>query len=177
MVTQDELLDSQSPIHNEMKDLQSTLQLFREKHGFGRGIAAPQIGVNKRMIAFHCDGLNNGEPFVMLNPRITSCSQDRVFTVYDDCMSLPDIIVRVERFEEIVVEFDTWSTTERQLLAKSYKSDSREMSELIQHEVDHLDGVLMTDRAIDKTCIIYRDVFQKHPEWFRDAVDLFYEPV
>jgi nitrous oxide reductase accessory protein NosL len=38
----------------------------------------------------------------------------------------------------------------------------------------HYYGVLMTDRAIDKDAIVYRDVFQQHPEWFKGQVDLFY---
>eukprot|EP00698_Gefionella_okellyi_P014238 TRINITY_DN3949_c0_g1_i4.p1 TRINITY_DN3949_c0_g1~~TRINITY_DN3949_c0_g1_i4.p1 ORF type:complete len:139 (-),score=20.74 TRINITY_DN3949_c0_g1_i4:347-763(-) len=66
----------------DSKALIDTLAWFRHTFGFGRAVAAPQIGVMKRMIA-----LNLGDgPFLMVNPVITWRS-DQVFSLWDDCMS------------------------------------------------------------------------------------------
>jgi peptide deformylase len=76
------------------------LEQFRSEHGFGRGIAAPQIGILERMIA-----LNLGEgPFLVVNPVLTLKS-DRRFTLWDDCMSFPWLMVRLERYSEIEMDF------------------------------------------------------------------------
>jgi peptide deformylase len=74
-ITEQQLLNENDVIHEQMKQLLHALTTFREKHGFGRGIASPQIGINRRMIAFHCEGLNNGKAFVMLNPLIVDPSK------------------------------------------------------------------------------------------------------
>ncbi|MCP4109632.1 MAG: hypothetical protein GY749_29615, partial [Desulfobacteraceae bacterium] len=64
---------------------------FREKHGAGRAIAAPQIGVMKRLI-YMC--IN--EPVVFINPVLSNKSKEMMI-VWDDCMSFPDLLVKVER--------------------------------------------------------------------------------
>src|SRR5919204_5442365 len=71
--------------------LQTTLEEFRARHGFGRAISAPQIGVPLRFIAVHLD-----RAFVIINPVITWKS-DETFTMWDDCMSFPWLMVRVRR--------------------------------------------------------------------------------
>src|SRR5687767_10629582 len=64
--------------------LSAMLAAFRSRHGFGRAIAAPQIGVDRRLIAVD---LGRG-PFLMINPEITFRSPE-TFTLWDDCMSFP----------------------------------------------------------------------------------------
>ncbi|MDI6773709.1 MAG: peptide deformylase, partial [bacterium] len=76
----------------DARRLVETLEAFRARHGFGRGIAAPQIGVARRFIA-----LNLGQgPFIIVNPEITWRS-DETFTMWDDCMCFPHLLVRVRR--------------------------------------------------------------------------------
>jgi peptide deformylase len=85
---------------DENTRLKRALEEFRQEKGFGRGIAAPQIGISKRLIS-----LNLGEgPFSIINPVITQCSEE-TFTLWDDCMSFPDLLVKVERAVSITVEY------------------------------------------------------------------------
>ena len=141
--------------------LHATLATFREQHGFGRAISAPQIGVTQRFIA-----LNLGEgPFTMINPAITWWSHDQ-FTMWDDCMSFPDLLVRVRRHRSVSVRYtdERGETVNRGRLAPAY-------SELLQHEIDHLDGVLAIDRALGRESLVSRSVFEANPEHFAEQVD------
>ncbi len=141
--------------------LAETLSNFRQQHNFGRAISAPQIGFNIRVIAFNLQ--HRG--FFMVNPVITRISPE-TFTMWDDCMSFPDLLVRVRRHTSICVKFlDTDGNP--QTLEHLPQSES----ELVQHEIDHLDGVLALDRAIDRESVIYRTMFNRLPEHFRSMVD------
>ena len=141
--------------------LHATLDAFRTEHGFGRAISATQIGIARRFIA-----LNLGDgPFTMYNPEIVWRS-GRTFTLWDDCMSFPFLLVRVARDASITVEFDDETGRRRR-----WERLDRATSELLQHEIDHLDGVLALDRAVDRDAIVSREVFQSMPEHFARLVD------
>jgi len=128
----------------EMEGLQPKIQLMwdsildiRNTYGFGRAIAAPQIGVQKRIIAIYID-----KPEVMINPVILEKSEEK-FELWDDCMSFPNLLVKVRRHRWIKISyFDLNQNYYEEVLKDN-------MSELIQHEYDHLDGILATQRAID----------------------------
>ena len=141
--------------------LHATLARFRAEHGFGRAIAATQIGVARRFIAFN---LGDG-PFTMFNPMIVWRSGE-TFTLWDDCMSFPFLLVRVARNVSISVEYE--DETGRQT---RWERLDRATSELIQHEIDHLDGVLAFDRAVDREAIVSRKVFESMPAHFARLVD------
>ena len=141
--------------------LHETLRAFRSAHGFGRAISAPQIGVPQRFIA-----ANLGEaPFSMVNPEVTWRSVD-TFTMWDDCMSFPSLLVRVRRHCSISVQF-TSGEGER----VRWEQLDPAVSELLQHEIDHLDGVLAVDHALDRNAIVTRAAFDAHREHFRRQVD------
>ncbi len=110
-------------------------------NGFGRSVAAPQVGINRRILA-----LNLGDPagpFTMINPEITWHSDEhKKFTLWDDCLSLPWLMVRVARYESISVKW-----IDEAGKPQHWEKLNRALSELLQHEIDHLDGVLSTDRA------------------------------
>jgi peptide deformylase len=130
-------------LDDEINRLHGALDDFRNEKGFGRAIAAPQLGIQKRFIA-----LNLGaSPFVVINPEITWKS-DEMFEVWDDCLSVPDSVVKVRRYASISLRFQ-----DRDGRLLHWKKLPEELSELLQHEMDHLDGVLMTDRATDKADI------------------------
>src|SRR5262245_40464966 len=118
-------------------DLHDTLMDFRARHQAGRAVSAPQIGVMKRLVY-----MNVGEPVVLINPRFTFTSSE-MMEVWDDCMSFPDLLVRVLRHQRCRLEFRDQTWRERSLDLEG------DLSELLQHEVDHLDGVLAVARAID----------------------------
>ena len=122
---------------DELAGMHRALARFQQEKGFGRAIAAPQVGVAKRCIA-----LNLGAtPFSVINPVITWRS-DETDEVWDDCLSLPDIVVRVQRHRSISLTFD-----DEQGRPRVWEHLPESLAELLQHEIDHLDGILMTDRA------------------------------
>ena len=131
-------------IRDITSDLEDTMFDFREKYGAGRAIAAPQIGVRKRMVY-----MNTGEPVVLLNPEITKKSADMI-EVWDDCMSFPDILVKVSRHRAITVAYRDLEWKEHQMEAED------DLAELLQHEIDHLDGVLAVMRAVDERSFVTR---------------------
>ena len=146
--------------------LKAALDAFRAEHGFGRGIAAPQIGIPKRFVAIN---LGHGT-HALLNPVITWRSPE-TFTLWDDCMCFPDLLVRVRRNMSISVAF-----MDEQGTAKTWEHLGQAESELLQHELDHLDGVLATDLALDAQSIIYRAAFDADPASFQKQVDYVIQP-
>jgi threonine dehydratase/peptide deformylase len=127
----------------ELARMAAALAGARAKLGFGRAIAAPQIGIARRMIMVD---LGAG-PFPVINPEITWRSDQR-FEVWDDCFSVPDRLVRVLRHRSISLAF-----RDAALRPRVWRELPPELAELLQHEIDHLDGVLMVDRAIDEAAV------------------------
>jgi peptide deformylase len=127
-------------------DLAATLDNFRLQNGFGRGIAAPQIGIGRRVIF-----LNVGQSFPLINPTITRASRE-MMELWDDCFSISNLMIRVRRHVEVEVSYTDEHGAQRRMTA------SGDLSELLQHEIDHLDGILATDRAIDGRSFAMRSV-------------------
>ena len=122
-------------VRADLDALGATLAWHRQRHGFGRGIAAPQIGIARRMIVID---LGAG-PIALINPQITWRSEDS-FLVWDDCFSVPDCLVRVRRDCSISVTY-----RDAQFRERTWRCLPPDLSELLQHEIDHLDGVLFVD--------------------------------
>ena len=132
-------------------DLRDTLDDFRRRRGFGRGIAAPQIGLAERIIYIRSRKLG-----ALINPKIVKRSK-QMLEVWDDCFSFPDILVKVRRHKRIQISYDDETGRRKTLVA------ANALSELLQHEIDHLNGVLAIDRAIRKKDIILRSEFSVSP--------------
>ena len=130
-------------------DLRDTLEDFRRRKGFGRGIAAPQIGSTERIIYVNVEV--NGP---LINPVITGRSRKK-FRLWDDCFSFPDLLVEVNRHYSVVVNYLDEDGKRRQLKAEGA------FSELLQHEIDHLNGVLAIDRAIDSRHFMLRSEYER----------------
>jgi len=137
------VIDFDHELRRIIGDLQATLADFRLRAGFGRAIAAPQVDIPLRIIALQL----GARPFTMINPRILWRS-DAMQEVWDDCLSVPEAVVRVRRHLSISV---AWQ--DEQGFSHQWDKLPPDMSELIQHEIDHLDGILMTDRAIGADAI------------------------
>jgi peptide deformylase len=118
-------------------DLHDTLMDFRRRYGVGRAIAAPQICVPKRLVY-----VNVGEPMPLFNPVVADPSAE-MMTVWDDCMCFPDLLVKVLRHRHCRIVYRDALWQER-----SWPLEG-DLSELLQHEIDHLYGVLAVERAID----------------------------
>lgn len=144
-------------LRSEIQDIKETLEDFRRKNGFGRGIAAIQIGIAKRIIGLN---LGNG-PFVIINPGITSMSGGEMM-LWDDCMSFPDLVVKVRRDRKIAIKYQNENGD-----VKEWNNLSPAESELLQHEMDHLDGVLAIDRAVDSKSILYKSEYKKNIEYYQ----------
>jgi len=132
-----------------ISDLRETLDDFRNRRGFGRGIAAPQIGSRQQII--YLDFELRGP---LINPKIVGRSRKR-FRLWDDCFSFPDILVQVERNYSVVVAYRDDQGKSRKMKAEGA------LSELLQHEIDHLHGILAIDRAVDSRHIILRSEFER----------------
>jgi len=141
-----------------IRDLKETLLNFKKKSGFGRGIAAPQIGMLKRIIYidYHAEKLSGP----LINPRIVRHSKERI-QLWDDCFSFPDLLVKVERFKEIGVEFFNSSGEKTSINATGG------LSELLQHEIDHLDGILSVQRAIGPKAFALRQEWAKYDKSYK----------
>jgi len=160
-VRSEEVIDFERPEFVAGREtLAATLTAFRKRHGFGRAISAPQIGIAQRFIA-----VNLGGPFFVVNPVITMRSDER-FTMWDDCMSFPDLLVEVERHRSISLRYQDERGVER-----TWERVEIAASELLQHEIDHLDGVLAVDRALPGNSIVIKSVFENDRERFRREVD------
>ena len=120
-----------------VQDLHDTLIDFKKRYGTGRAIAAPQIGMMKRMIYMYIN-----EPKVFINPVLTQKSKERM-VVWDDCMCFPDLLVKVKRHQRCGITYKDMEWKEQTMILEG------SLSELLQHECDHLDGILAVSRAID----------------------------
>jgi len=136
-----------------VKDLADTVAHWRTRTGYGRGIAAPQLGVSLRVIFLQLPG---AEPWPLVNPEIIQRSREKI-VVWDACLSFFSIFMQVERHRAITVRYQDLSTEWHQVQA----SDDQNLSELLQHEIDHLDGILAVDRITDVKTLCTREEFEK----------------
>jgi len=109
------------------------------RYANGVGIAAPQVGASKRIIVLK----HNGKDLVLVNPRILSKSWKKV-TSEEGCLSIPGIYGRCKRNKNIRVLGRNITG------AKVIMQCSGLSSIIIQHEIDHLNGILFTDRMKEK---------------------------
>lgn len=133
-----------------LDDLSDTLAAFRREHGFGRGISAIQIGAPLRIIFLRVEGI----VYELVNPGYTWQSEE-TFELWDDCFSFPNLMVRLRRHKAVNVRHQDRAGAWHEFRAEG------DLSELIQHEMDHLDGILAVDRAGSP-----RD-FATREEWLR----------
>ena len=129
-----------------VRDLHDTLMDYRERHGAGRAIAAPQIGIKKRLIYMHTD-----KPYIFINPSL-SFPDGETYELLDDCMSFPGLCVRVRRYKRCVISF-----LDKNFLPCEMHLEG-DLSELLQHEYDHLDGILATMRAVDARSFYFEEL-------------------
>ena len=117
-------------LHVFVRDMFETMYHFK-----GIGLAAPQVGVLSRVIVCSYDK----KELVLINPIILS-GEGKVI-MEEGCLSLPDILVNVERYEEITVNAKDINGNELSF------TENGMMAIVIQHELDHLDGILITDKG------------------------------
>ena len=107
----------------------------------GIGLAAPQVAVQKQLIVIDCEPDNSAnQPLILINPTIKQLSRD-ICVIQEGCLSIPGVYMDVERPQ--VVEIAYKDEYGRPQTLKAYELLSR----CIQHEIDHLNGVLFIDRV------------------------------
>ena len=126
-----------------MDDMRETLRDWQSRFGSGRAIAAPQIGAPVRMVYVEMD-----QPWTLINPEIMDIGNED-FEVWDDCFSFPNLLVRVSRAYRIRVKYQDLKGEWNEIEVEG------DRAELLQHEIDHLDGVLAVDRptGLDPFCL------------------------
>jgi peptide deformylase len=141
-----------------VRDLHDTLAHWRNTTGYGRAIAAPQIGVTQRIVFMQLPG---AEPWPFINPEIVDRTPEKI-VVWDACLSFLSIFMQVERHREITVRYQDLEGVSHEIRAGA----DRDLSELLQHEIDHLDGILAVDRITDIRTLCTREEFEKR---YRDS--------
>ena len=139
------LREELSEVPGWIQQLHEAMEDVRRVYGFGRGIAAPQLGIMKRLFYLQLD-----RPYVVINPELTGLSEAK-FELWDDCMSFPNLLVRVKRHQSLSLHYLDESWQPQVLKVEGA------ISELIQHEYDHLDGVLCTMRAVDEKSFKWKE--------------------
>ena len=134
--------DESEQLKQWVTDLHDTLMEYRKVYGAGRAVAAPQIGVKKRLLYMYLD-----KPYVFVNP-VMEFPDDETYELLDDCMSFPGLIVRVRRYRRAVIRYQDMDFQPQVMELEG------DLSELLQHEYDHLDGILATMRAVDNKSLI-----------------------
>ena len=82
-----------------VRDLHNVMEEIRAKYNFGRAIAAPQLGIMKRLIYMNID-----KPTVFINPEIIFKSEE-MMELWDDCMCFPNLLVKVKRHRTITIKY------------------------------------------------------------------------
>ena len=123
------------PLSEEDKSLIKDLKDTCVVEG-GVGISAVQVGINKRiMLAAH-----DGELKAFINPVITSVSENNIINDKEGCLSFPGFFTKIKRYNNVCVRY---YNEEGDQLIDSYEGFT---ARIVQHEVDHLDGIVMLDR-------------------------------
>jgi len=141
------------------------LETMRESYGLG--LAAPQVGLPMRMFVAEVP-LDEEEPeetkaYVFVNPKIIKASRQEVQRE-EGCLSIPGIYGQIWRADEVVVKAQDPHGKEFRLRARGL------LARVIQHEVDHLDGILFVDRVAEEDGL-YRYV-EKDEELVTEKVQL-----
>jgi peptide deformylase len=134
-------------------DLADTLAHARATTGYGRAIAAPQIGVLRRVVFLNIDGRS---PWPLVDPEIVERSEETM-VVWDACLSFLSVFMQVERHRWVRVRYRDLAGEAHEVLAAA----EGDLAELLQHEIDHLDGILAVDRMRDVRSLCTREEFER----------------
>lgn len=124
----------------------------------GVGLAGPQAGWNRRIIVGNLSGrpYHDRDAFVLINPAII-CSGPLI-SGEEGCLSMPGIYAPIERYEFTKVKTMTFEGEEKEIEASGF------FSRVIQHEYDHLEGILFTDRMSEETLASIKEKIDEHVE-------------
>jgi len=129
-----------SKIDAELREVvREMLQTMYSEDGIG--LAAPQVGINKQLVVIDCDPDNAAKPpLILINPTIKKLSGD-ICVAQEGCLSIPNIYMDVKRLERVEISYKDEYGRPQTLQADDL------LGRCIQHEIDHLNGVLFVDRV------------------------------
>lgn len=145
--------------------VQDMTETMREHNGVG--LAAPQIGVLRRVVVIEVPAVEEeredgtlvevapAKLHVMINPEVIEAAEERV-TMLEGCLSLPGWYGDVPRPEWVTIRYQDLDGKEHRV--KKAGADGYKLGRMAQHEIDHLDGVLFTERIEDLSTL--RDITQ-----------------
>lgn len=156
----------------ETKELMAGMRKVLASTEYGIGLAAPQVGHNVRMLLYlnivendltedgtERDSLDHfPPPIMMINPVITDRSVEMV-NEWEQCLSIPDFTGLVPRHASVSVDYYDEDGVARSVNMKG--QDAR----TVQHEIDHLDGVLFIDRVDLKTNLFVTKEYERYVKW------------
>ncbi len=120
----------------------------------GVGLAAPQVGELKRLIVIDCSGKDNPPDLIVaVNPEIIA--QEGETCEEEGCLSVPEYYATVKRFSQVTMKYQDIEGNPRQRQAEGL------LAVAMQHEIDHLQGVLFVDRLSPLKRSIFRKKYQK----------------
>jgi len=122
-----------SKIRNLIDDMTDTMY-----ENYGIGLAGPQVGVKKRIVVAQPD-LSDFPPLVLINPKITKKSREKTIEE-EGCLSFPGIFLKIKRPKEVEVE-----ALNREGKKIKLKTEGI-LARVVQHEIDHLNGILFFNR-------------------------------
>ena len=131
----------------------------------GVGLAAPQVGIMKRVIVMDCIKDGPPEPMTLINPRIVWASED--VNIYEEgCLSIPEQYADVKRPASVTVEWmDLEGATQERTFTGLWAT-------CVQHEIDHLDGILFIDHISSlKRNMILRKLLKARKDKERDEAE------
>ena len=137
---------------HELEHLCRRLEITMRAGPGGVGIAAPQVGLNLRLVVVDCSESlrpckNHGLLF-LANPKIESFEGKTLGR--EGCLSVPDWVGMVERAKHICISYDDLGGKRQKMKATGFEA------RVIQHEIDHLDGILFTDRVVSSKSLVRR---------------------
>ena len=139
-ITAEELTDG--TVTKIVKDLKASLKEYSVEGFVAVAAAAPQVGVSKRIfiVEDQSDDRDALPSFVAINPKIVKLSK-KTHIVGEGCLSIPDYYGEVKRHKNVTMRAMDENGEEYERGAGGL------LAQIIQHEIDHLDGILFTDRA------------------------------
>ncbi|AVH64855.1 peptide deformylase [Nostoc sp. 'Peltigera membranacea cyanobiont' 213] len=129
-----------SKVDNELRQMvREMLQTMYSKDGIG--LAAPQVGIHKQLIVIDLEPENAANlPLVLINPTIKQVSRE-ISVAQEGCLSIPNVYLDVKRPEVVEIAYKDEYGRPRTLKANDL------LGRCIQHEMDHLNGVVFVDRV------------------------------
>ena len=147
----DKIYDYEKELQPILVDLKDTLTEHQRVYKMGRGIAAPQIGYKKQVVYIQTEAFTG----YLINPTIVYRSPE-TFEVWDSCFSLEAaFFVKIDRNSRIKIKYTD------QFGEFHNDTFTDDLSELLQHEIDHLDGVMCSDHLTDMKNIALREEWEK----------------